>query len=144
MLVLGRGGVLGLAPGQPGVGRPDWILASARFALMALCTWVSAALTSEFISALGAANAKLRDLSQHDELTGLFNRRYIIQRMDAEIARFKRKPGAVALAMIDLDGFKRVNDELGHHAGDVVLKAVAHALLSATRKVDVVARYGGD
>ena len=46
--------------------------------------------------------------------------------------------------MIDLDGFKRVNDELGHDAGDAVLKAVASALLAATRKIDVVARYGGD
>ena len=74
----------------------------------------------------------------------MYNRRYIMQRLEAELARIRRHPAAVTVAMVDLDGFKRVNDELGHDMGDAVLKAVAGALLEATRRVDVVARYGGD
>jgi diguanylate cyclase (GGDEF)-like protein len=101
-------------------------------------------LTSQLIAALATANERLRDLSQHDELTGLFNRRYVLQRLEDEIARLKRNPAPLMVAMVDLDGFKRVNDNEGHDAGDAVLRAVAGALLTATRKADVVARYGGD
>ena len=137
-------GAIDYAPGVPALAQPDAGTALSAFLLVALCTSTTAALTSQLISALGAANARLRDLSQHDELTGLYNRRYVMQRLEEELARGKRKPGSAALAMIDLDGFKRVNDELGHDAGDSVLKAVAAALLGATRKIDVVARYGGD
>jgi diguanylate cyclase (GGDEF)-like protein len=137
-------GVIGYAPGMPELARPDVSTAFSTFLLVALCTATTATLTSQLISALGNANTRLRDLSQHDELTGLYNRRYVMLRLEEELNRGKRKSGSAALAMIDLDGFKRVNDELGHDAGDAVLKAVASALLAATRKIDVVARYGGD
>jgi diguanylate cyclase len=137
-------GVIGYAPAVAELARPDASTAFATFLLVALCTATTATLTSQLISALGNANTRLRDLSQHDELTGLYNRRYVMVRLEEELNRGKRKPGSAALAMIDLDGFKRVNDELGHDAGDAVLKAVASALLTATRKIDVVARYGGD
>jgi diguanylate cyclase (GGDEF)-like protein len=130
--------------GSASVARPDAATAVVYVLLVALCTSVTAAMTSQLISALGKANARLRDLSQHDELTGLYNRRYVMQRLQDELARNKRKPGLWTVAMVDLDGFKRVNDQEGHDAGDAVLKAVAAALLSATRRMDVVARYGGD
>jgi diguanylate cyclase (GGDEF)-like protein len=130
--------------GSARIARPDVATALVYVLLVALCTSVTAAMTSQLISALGKANARLRDLSQHDELTGLYNRRYLMQRLQDELARNKRKPGILTVAMVDLDGFKRVNDQEGHDAGDAVLKAVAGALLSATRRADVVARYGGD
>jgi diguanylate cyclase (GGDEF)-like protein len=135
--------VLPYAPAS-GLPRPDAAMGISSVLLLAICTSVTAGLTSQLISALGKANMRLRDLSQHDELTGLYNRRYVMLRLDDELARIRRSPGVVTAAMVDLDGFKRVNDEEGHDAGDAVLKAVASALLMAKRRADVVARYGGD
>jgi len=137
-------GVLPYAPAVPGAPVPDLGLRIATIFLIGICCTATSLLTSQLIRALGDANARLRDLSQHDELTGLYNRRYVMQRLEDELARLKRKPVPVMVALVDLDGFKRVNDEIGHEAGDAVLKAVAGALLIATRKADVVARYGGD
>ena len=68
----------------------------------------------------------------------------MLLRLADEISRLKRKPDPLVVAMVDLDGFKRVNDEEGHEVGDAVLKAVAAALVGAARRADVVARYGGD
>jgi diguanylate cyclase (GGDEF)-like protein len=136
--------VLPYAPGSPGAVPPDVTTRAANVLLITICTGGTSLLTSQLIKALAAANARLRDLSQHDELSGLYNRRYVMQPQEDELARLRRKPSALTVAMVDLDGFKRVNDEIGHEAGDAVLKAVAAALLSATRKIDVVARYGGD
>ncbi|MFI5308065.1 MAG: GGDEF domain-containing protein, partial [Polyangiales bacterium] len=144
MVVLEQLGVLPYGPAIPGVARPDPAYALANVLLVAVCTSGTAILTAQLISALAVANARLRDLSQHDELTGLYNRRYIMQRLDDELSRLRRKPLVITAAMVDLDGFKRVNDEEGHDAGDAVLKAVASALIEATRRIDVVARYGGD
>jgi diguanylate cyclase (GGDEF)-like protein len=79
-----------------------------------------------------------------DPLTGLFNRRYIEQRLENEIARSKRHGRALAVILFDLDEFKRVNDTYGHAAGDALLKAFAERLSKATRGSDAAARYGGD
>jgi diguanylate cyclase (GGDEF)-like protein len=144
MVLLEQLEILPYGPATPGVSRPDAVLGVANVLLVAICASVTAGLTAQLISALGAANARLRDLSQHDELTELYNRRYVMQRLADELARLKRKPALLTVAMVDLDGFKRVNDEEGHDAGDAVLKAVAGALMTATRRVDAVARYGGD
>jgi diguanylate cyclase (GGDEF)-like protein len=139
-----------LLPYAPGASaselsrRPDAATGITNFMLVAVCSFATAALTGQLIAALDAANIRLRTLSQQDELTGLYNRRYMMQRLEAELARMQRQPGTPMVAMIDLDGFKRVNDELGHDVGDALLRGVALALLNATRKVDVVARYGGD
>jgi diguanylate cyclase (GGDEF)-like protein len=135
--------VLRYAPAS-GLARPDASAALACVLLLALCSLVTAGLTSQLISALGTANARLRDLSQHDELTNLYNRRYVMNRLADELARIRRTPALLSIAMVDLDGFKRVNDEDGHDAGDAVLRAAAEALIAATRSTDVVARYGGD
>jgi diguanylate cyclase (GGDEF)-like protein len=94
--------------------------------------------------ALETANTELKDLSFKDELTGLYNRRFFWLRLSEEgerCARFKQR-GAVLL--LDLDGFKAVNDECGHPAGDETLRQVADVLLRHSRGVDVVARLGGD
>ncbi|HKR40226.1 MAG TPA: sensor domain-containing diguanylate cyclase [Paraburkholderia sp.] len=83
--------------------------------------------------------------AQHDALTGLANRAMFDQQLDQAIARAGRYPGReVALLLLDLDGFKAVNDTWGHAAGDAVLKTVAERLRNTVRKCDLVARFGGD
>jgi diguanylate cyclase (GGDEF)-like protein len=94
-------------------------------------------------AALVEANRKLEELSQRDALTGLFNRRHLMQRLDEELARRRRGHPLVAV-MIDLDRFKRVNDEAGHAQGDVLLAKIGEALGRSVRTTDVVGRYGGD
>jgi two-component system, cell cycle response regulator len=79
-----------------------------------------------------------------DSLTKLFNKRYFLDRLDAELKFAQRHRTAVSLLLLDLDHFKKVNDTLGHLAGDAVLAAVAAALSNAVRNEDVVARYGGE
>ncbi len=93
--------------------------------------------------ALDRMNARLAELSHLDELTGLCNRRQLLAELRRQLDRLARG-GSFSVMMIDLDGFKRVNDELGHDAGDLLLIDIASALHHETRAVDLVARYGGD
>jgi diguanylate cyclase (GGDEF)-like protein len=79
-----------------------------------------------------------------DPLTGLFNRRYIEQRLEDEIKRSERHGRGLSVILFDLDEFKQVNDTYGHGAGDSLLKAFAERLSKATRGSDASARYGGD
>ena len=88
---------------------------------------------------------KLKRLSVRDSLTDLYNRRYFDQQISEEMERATRQCYPLFLVVVDLDDFKRVNDEYGHQVGDALLKQVAHVLTSSTRKhVDIVCRYGGD
>lgn len=79
-----------------------------------------------------------------DALTGLYNRRWLEEALPRFVNRFVRSNQPLALLMIDVDFFKKVNDELGHPAGDATLVAVAHTLKAACRPTDLVARYGGE
>lgn len=88
--------------------------------------------------------ARLRHLADHDPLTGLLNRRGFEQALDAHIARTSRYGAAGALMVVDLDGFKNINDTLGHHAGDELLATCAAALTERLRDTDIVGRLGGD
>lgn len=90
------------------------------------------------------AKRRIRHLAEHDPLTELPNRRQLQQKLDMAIAYAKRSGKRVAVMFIDLDGFKAVNDTLGHQAGDELLKVVAQRLRQATRSSDLVARLGGD
>jgi diguanylate cyclase (GGDEF)-like protein/PAS domain S-box-containing protein len=87
---------------------------------------------------------RLQHLADHDALTGLANRRHLHERLGRQVARSRRYGEAAALLMLDLDGFKLVNDTMGHAAGDNVLRSVAAVLTDRTRSSDVVARIGGD
>jgi diguanylate cyclase (GGDEF)-like protein len=94
-------------------------------------------------AALVVVNERLEQLSQLDPLTGIFNRRHLFARIEAELARVRRGH-PLALIMVDLDHFKGVNDSQGHLRGDVLLKEIATALARTTRVTDVAGRYGGD
>jgi diguanylate cyclase (GGDEF)-like protein/PAS domain S-box-containing protein len=85
-----------------------------------------------------------RFLAYHDSLTGLPNRRLLDDRLRQAVNLAQRRDARVAVMLIDLDDFKRVNDQLGHRAGDAVLREVAHRLVGCVRKADTLARQGGD
>ena len=86
----------------------------------------------------------LESLALHDQLTGLANRRMLADRVSRAMAQARRYTSAMAVVYLDLDGFKRINDTLGHAAGDLLLKLVAERLVGTVREEDTVARPGGD
>lgn len=86
----------------------------------------------------------LCDLSLRDPLTGLSNRRHFLAALDQEIDRVTRAGDMALLLMVDIDHFKRVNDNHGHPAGDLVIRAVAQSLLACVRPMDTVSRFGGE
>ncbi len=88
--------------------------------------------------------ARLDRLAQYDELTGLANRALFRDRLDKALAAARRHRSLVAVALLDLNGFKAVNDRLGHAAGDALLRRVGERLREALRETDTVARLGGD
>lgn len=90
------------------------------------------------------AEERYRHLAYHDTLTRLPNRRLFSDRLDQAIRSASRRGGRVALLLLDLDGFKQINDRHGHAAGDRVLETVAERLREAVREADTVARMGGD
>ncbi len=93
---------------------------------------------------LGRERDALRRFALTDALTGIANRRSLLARVEYEIARHTRTRRTFALLMLDLDGFKVLNDRFGHAAGDDLLRDVAAAMRSAIRSQDTVARLGGD
>ena len=93
---------------------------------------------------LEAMIEKLTHLSTQDSLTGLKNRRYFTQRANAEWQEFKRHSRTFSMLIVDIDFFKNINDEYGHHVGDEVLVKVAKTLETNLRESDVIARWGGE
>lgn len=92
----------------------------------------------------GSARPQMASLVLLDEQTGLYNRRYLSDRIDEEVHRCRRRHRRFALAYFDLDGFKGVNDQWGHDAGDAVLRQCARVLRRSMRREDILGRIGGD
>ncbi|MBD9484253.1 GGDEF domain-containing protein [Pseudomonas sp. PDM14] len=124
--------------------------------------WCSFSTFLPFISILGGSISELRkklvssnaqlqevlqqvtELATHDELTGAYNRRYLLEMLNHEKNRTDRGGGGFCVCLFDLDHFKRVNDTHGHTAGDVVLKTFASTVEPLLRSTDFFARYGGE
>jgi len=96
------------------------------------------------ISERKATEERIRHLANHDALTGLPNRRLLEDRLQQAVGQARRKQTMAAVMLVDLDGFKLVNDRFGHRMGDRVLAAVAARLRRCVRETDTVARMGGD
>ena len=100
--------------------------------------------TAQYLQRLRELNAQLTDESTHDKLTGLYDRGYFDVALARETRRAARYNRPLALALADIDHFKRVNDTFGHPMGDLALQHVAGLLLGAVRSTDHVCRYGGE
>ena len=102
---------------------------------------------SELTERVGELENELRRLSSEvstDQLTQIANRRGLLQAFDAERARVERDGLALSVGLLDIDNFKRLNDELGHAAGDEALRSLAAVVSKTLRPTDLVARYGGE
>jgi diguanylate cyclase (GGDEF)-like protein len=98
----------------------------------------------EQITEIRALQEKLREQAVRDPLTGLFNRRYMVETLDRELARAAREDYPVSLILLDVDHFKSFNDTYGHLAGDAVLQAFGEQLRRSFRRGDAPCRYGGE
>ncbi len=93
---------------------------------------------------IGILQSQLREQAIRDPLTNLFNRRYLEETLDREVARAAREKYAISVVMVDIDHFKNVNDTYGHEAGDFMLKAIGEVLSGLSRRGDFACRFGGE
>ena len=119
-----------------GYGAFDWATQVSRLILLGVSTLLATAIVLR--------SQRLRRQSRSDRLTGLPNRSFFDERVQAELSRARRYGEPVSLAMIDIDHFKSFNDTWGHAAGDVALRGVAAAILASVRQSDLLVRYGGE
>jgi len=133
LLILGppeSGGLLGV--GRPAAAILIWFLCAAVVLAWALAR------------TLTRLHQRVETQATTDPLTGLWNRRYLAEVLEREVARAVRFGHPVSLIILDVDDFKGINDRLGHLQGDIVLEAVGEVVRATTRAIDVAARYGGD
>jgi len=93
---------------------------------------------------LNDALNKIKDLAEKDSLTGLYNRRYLYEWAKRELERSVRYENSISIIMMDIDFFKKINDQYGHKSGDVTLKKLSEILMEYSRNSDLTARYGGE
>ena len=125
-----------LAGVQSFYGPLEWGDQIGRLILLAAATALTATIVDR--------GRRLRLLSTHDALTGLYNRAYFDERVAEELLRARRYQRPLAIAVLDLDHFKAVNDKFGHASGDIVLQRFADLLRESFRRTDIVSRYGGE
>ncbi len=146
-------GVLPYAPGGPDFlrGRAIGVAEAVGTAtVLASLLALSVTIVGKLLDALAdreldlrKANERLEQLSIRDALTDLFNRRHLVESLDRALGALGES-GSFAVIMMDLDGFKRINDAYGHQRGDALLREIATALAGRVRAGDLVCRYGGD
>jgi diguanylate cyclase (GGDEF)-like protein len=119
-------------------------MVAAHALVRVLLLVVIAGIITALREGLESRQRELEDLTVRDPLTGVGNYRLLADRMDYEISRHRRSGTSMTVMLLDLDGFKHVNDTYGHLIGDRVLCEVARALSTATRTQDTLARQGGD
>jgi diguanylate cyclase (GGDEF)-like protein/PAS domain S-box-containing protein len=96
------------------------------------------------ISERKAAEARIHHLARYDALTDLLNRGSLLEELELELSRAQREKYRVAVLFIDVDKFKTINDQYGHHVGDLVLRRVAANIRDISRRIDIIGRFGGD
>jgi diguanylate cyclase (GGDEF)-like protein len=124
-------------------GANDYI--TKPFILPILVARIEALLrAAQLVKRLELQKELLAELAAFDELTGLYNRRSMFQALETERSRSARYKRAFSVAMIDVDHFKRINDDHGHRSGDAVLRELASRILTSLRAMDISCRYGGE
>ncbi|NIK47906.1 sensor domain-containing diguanylate cyclase [Variibacter gotjawalensis] len=136
--MIARGEILGLLIIQSRDENGEQILEKNRNIALALADAMSLALSNITL------RDKLRSQALRDPLTGLYNRRYMEDALERTVLLAEREKTAVSVIMIDLDNFKRLNDQFGHAKGDAVLRDTAAAILGQLRETDIACRYGGE
>ncbi len=120
----------------------QFLITAAIFAAGLMATLYM--LMHRFEQRLAEARQKIQDMAIKDPLTGVYNRRYLMLRIDEELDRLKRKKNPLGCIMIDIDFFKRINDCHGHLFGDEVLRQLCQRIGRVIRQYDTLARYGGE
>lgn len=133
-----------VAASLPILYRPDTVDEIARVSVVVSMLWVATAVVAHLREGLVARQRDLADLVSRDPLTGVGNRRLLAERLRYELARHRRTSRELALLVLDLDGFKAVNDRFGHPVGDRMLRDVAQGLCAVMRDGDTIVRHGGD
>jgi diguanylate cyclase (GGDEF)-like protein len=119
-------------------------LISATVITIGLLLCILYFMTWKLVVRLDEVQKRLKHIAVTDELTGLKNRRYIVEQLDKEYQRAVRSGEPLSLIILDIDHFKRVNDTYGHAVGDAVLKAVAVEMQASLRTYDLLGRIGGE
>ena len=120
------------------------LLSIMQYAVLAACIYFMQSYTMQHELEAEQHTEKLHRLAIRDGMTGIFNHTFMEQYITDAINRSKRSRNPLALLMLDVDFFKRINDTFGHNAGDEVLKELIHVLSSSTRSTDYLGRWGGD
>ena len=121
-----------------------WSYMAIAVAVPAIVAPLAVSMIVTLMHEADASRRALRELAVRDGLTNLYNRRFFMARLEAEVARAQRDGTPLSVCMIDVDHFKRINDQRGHATGDDVLERLAAVLIASLRPYDVSARYGGE
>jgi diguanylate cyclase (GGDEF)-like protein len=125
------------------MGAADYIIKPFHFKEL-LARIINILRNRDHLKNLREENIRLQQLSIVDHLTGLYNKKYFLERLNEEVSRASRYKYPLACVMMDIDYFKRINDSYGHLAGDRILMDLADMIKESTRVVDVAARFGGE
>jgi len=117
---------------------------SALFEFSDMYETASQQRVEEYMTEVETMNRRLEEISVRDALTGLYNRRYVMDRLANEFKRAHRHNRPLSLIMLDVDHFKSINDSYGHQVGDEVLRGIGLMVVNQTRTTDIGARYGGE